>query len=697
MGEVVYNQYESFAAGAITALHGQDIPKEALQYARNTVLVDEGAGKAAVGKRLGVRLMNATPVTGSPAIIGQYEYRRFSGGVFTNYHVITSATGRVERLGTDGTLTTISATGLTSGTYYPDFETANNLLFVVNGQDRKKWDATTWTDFGITRPTVGSMAGAAGAAGSHNGTYELRVVYANSVTGHKSSASNTASATVIVASQQISWSGIPTSADAQVDTRYLYVRNTATQANFYLAGTIANNTDTTATTNVADSALTELAPDTSENDPPPSGVRYLAWHKSRLFAADTTKLYYSKVGLPEAFDPDAYELINPSDGQVITGLVSFNEVLYIFKTTSLYALYGDDPQTWVVRLVDPTAGCCSHRTICTADSAIFWWSTVHGPTRLDPNAEKPRDIGIPIEPTHDGDAIQYDQLTAACAAHDITNSRIYFAVADLTQTRNTLLLPYNYRGGVWEATGWDPMDMASLGEALDSTNTPYVFLGGYAGQVFKMNIGRNDGVPSGTSSGTFVAGSTSVTTITDAGASFLTTGGKLIERRLTLLDSAGQKAVRRARITDNTGTVLTFTPAISVTNGATYTYLIGGPDWEFDTKWDDFGNPFMKKRYEFTWLQGSSTSSSLSVVMDVFLNFAESGTPTTVTFTTSGLWGEDWGSLIWSGSGLSSTRRTRIGKTGRNIKLRFRNHYPDQDAIVRKVAIQGELLTTKLG
>jgi hypothetical protein len=159
-------------------------------------------GKPLATKRKGVSLINATPITGASPIIGQFHYYNTSTG--TNYHALVSRNGRLDTRALDNTITNRS-TALTAGDYYPDFSIANNLLFIVNSQDRLKFDGTSVTIFGITRPTVGSMAGAAGAAGLHNGTYDLRVTYYNSATGNESSASDTATATVTVANQAIDW------------------------------------------------------------------------------------------------------------------------------------------------------------------------------------------------------------------------------------------------------------------------------------------------------------------------------------------------------------------------------------------------------------------------------------------------------------------------------------------------------------
>ena len=371
MGKPLNESFESWADGVITTIESDKVPPTASPRGRNSYLVSAASGKAAAGKRRGMDTMNTTAITGTPAVHGQAQFKKRSGTTFTQHHVLVSDNGRLDTMDTSGALTTINASAFTSGDYIPDFAVANNLLFIVNGQDRKKFNGTAVQNFGITKPSSAPTIADAGDAGNHNGTYEARVTYYNSVTGHESSAGPTSSSAAITNSS-INWTNIPVSADSQVDSRRLYLRNTATQSEFFLVTTISNNTDTTYTSNVADSSLITLGPDTEENDPPPSGVFALAWYGSRMFAADATKVYYSNVGEPEGFDPDNYEQINADDGQAITALHAAQEVLIVFKSNAMYAIDGDNPASWTVRLVDPNVGCTSKRSIRTVEGITYW-------------------------------------------------------------------------------------------------------------------------------------------------------------------------------------------------------------------------------------------------------------------------------------------------------------------------------------
>lgn len=693
---------QGFASGVVLATDATLIPSNASPRGLNSALAQASQGIPFVQKRSGLRCINRTPITSSPAIIGQYGYRRVAND--TDYHLLLDNLGRLSSRDSSDTITSIS-TSFTAGEYYPSFESANDLCFIVNGQDRYKFDGTSVTAFGVARPTVGTLAGAAGAAGLHNGTYELRVTFGVSATGFESSASDTASATVTVANQVISWSNIPVSADAQVDRRYLYVRNTATQTKFYRVGTVSDNVTTTASTSVLDANATTPAPSTSANDRPPSGVKYLAYHQGRLFAASDTYLYWSNIDAPEAFDALSLDGINSGDGQKITGLSSEDDVLLVFKEDRIYGIYnGNDPRTWQIRLVDGDYGCLAHRTIVSADGFTYWWSRF-GLCRYS--------SGAGVEPVGERlygditDTFNSAEIARASAAKDEVNNRLLIALPGAGQTRATRIVPFQTTLGVFEANYWDPMDAASLGMAVDSDGIQRAWLGGYAGQLFKIWDTNTDGVAEGDVTGTWVATGTSVSAFTGMldsdgnAAAFDTTGGGLIERKVTWLDSTGAFVSETRRyITANTATGITQDTATDgFTVGATYTYIIGGPNFQWDTPWRTFGMPWTKKRYEFFQLMVKGLNYGASATIDLAFDYddanANSKERTLTTSSTSGTWDSAiWDQDVWDTSANVQTR-FRVGRVGYSWRARIRNSEANQPFAVLMLGMQAVTQTGK--
>lgn len=669
----------NWRSGVVTAGDPGRLPAEASPRGLNAWLTDVGPTGASPSTRRGLSVVNTTAIS-TIYIKGMADYRKVAAGAFTRYHLVVGEDGRFGTIASDpgasGTYTNNASTIFTGATRV-DFAFAANLAFIVNAAAARKFNGTDLQNFGIARPSTNASV-AAGAAGTPTGTYEVRFTFYNGNTGHESSASDSSSQVTLNA-QQLSVSSIDTSADTQVTARRVYVRNVDTMANFYLAGTISDNTTTTFTWNAADTTLTTKAPDTAENDPPPSGITTLAWHRSRMFAADDNTLYYSKAGLPEAFDPDAFERVNPQDGQRITGLRSYGDVLLIFKSRSLYALFGVDPASWQVRLVSADIGCTSHQSIVAVDTTLYWWSE-QGPVRWDGIGAKPLLIGQALlsEDTIGPAALAYGEFNDVVAGVMPVQQLVVFAVAEFGKTRNTICLPWSYRLNCWVSSKWDPLGgISALATVIDDTGRPWLYAGSYQGQVFRWWDTDVDGVASGTVTGTFVAGSGSISSITGTG--FMTTGSGLVERMVSVVDSSGNLTGRRY-ITANTATSLTLDSSLTVTNGATYTYHIGGPNFEWDTRWEDSGAPFTQKRFEFAYVQ-LDASSGKTANIHLFHN-ARTSSPRVhdVSLTASGV--ED-----------TITRRLHFGRVGHNWLVRTICRAASSPITLQGVGVRGLTLS----
>lgn len=700
-----YLDVQEWSGGVITAQSRDEIPQNASPHALNASLSSVEGRLGIPSKRLGMKCLNRTQIGTATTIHGAYEFIFVRGdGVLRRYHLIVSDDGRLDSISSTGTTKALSVSAFTAGDYIPDFTTAQNLCFIANGQDAVKlFDGLTLGLAGITRPTVGTMAGTAGAAGTPNGTYELRVTYRNSKTGHESSVSDTATSTVTLSSETLDLTNIPVSSEARVDQRRIWVRNTSTMAYFFLVHTISDNTSTTASSvDWTDSSLITRAPDTSENDPP-GAHRYLEWHRNRLYAAGVSsapsQVFYSKLGKPEAFDPDNFERINELDGEPITALYSMQDMLLVFKRTSLWAIIGDNPSTWQVRQLSNDTGCLSHRSIVAIEGSLYWWSE-HGPVQWSGSGGI-ESIGMDLlYPEFVGTVMNDSQRERIAAGVKQGEGEVLFAVPSSQSTVLDLIYIWNHRLGRWSGV-WDPMDIGTFSTARDTNGYPRLYLHNLKGQVFQMGMGLIDGVCTGTVSGTFTAGATSISSITGQ-SGFDTTGGGLVERKVTILDSNGaQVGTFRPKIASNTASVLTFDRTLhGLTNGSTYTFVVGAPNFVWETKAFDHDLPFHKKRYEFIYL-GAESSSANNHWLDIEVDYT-SGTQKTKTLTfaypvIAAEWGvSNWDAVNWDDVTTSNIpRRYRVGMRGHTIRCRIRSPYPNETFVLRKFGIRAMVATDR--
>ncbi len=414
-----------------------------------------------------------------------------------------------------------------------------------------------------------------------------------------------------------------------------------------------------------------------------------------MFVATETGVFYSQLNKPEAFDLLNFESVNQADGQKIRGIHSDHEILIIFKERSTYALYGDDPNTWQIRLIDGELGCQSHRTILSSHGYVWWWSN-SGVARWNLSEAIDR-VGLRSY-GNPADSVNIPEILRASAASSSSESRVVFSLPGVGASRATFLLPFNVKSDAFEATLWDPMDAASLHQGID-TSGPQIFLGGYAGQLFKLWSSNNDGVPSGTTNGTFVSTTPTISSITDAGAAFLNTGGKLIERRVTIIDQNGIPNSIRPKITANDATSLTLDVAVTVTPFLTYTYVIGGPNFQWDTGWRDFNDPWNKKRYEFLYVLLKGASFDTSTRGQMFFDYSESD-PKTQIFIGGGtgggaLWdGGVWDESVWDQAG-DIDERLRVARVGRSYRTRIINAAVNAPFALLLLACQGVIETGK--
>lgn len=687
--------YRDWAQGVITSLRAEEIPANASPRGLNSALVSVGGGRCVVGKRRGGALVNTDTVVDGSSVAR--EIRGLSAfyhtATDTLYRLLTTDDGRLRRLNDDGTHTNVSATFFTADANTPVWATLNDRCFVANGTDQKKLIVISGTltpqSVGITRPAVGSFAGVAGAAGTPNGTYEIVVTFFNTNTGHESSRSN--AITVVLTSDRLDLSNIPVSADTQVTGRYIYARNTATQTAYYRIHTIADNVTTSATgIEWTDSLVTIESPDTAQNDPPPANMRGFIGHGQRLFAWDEDNLYYSALNKPEAFDPEALEPVKPSDGQKIVGCWEVDDnTLVIYKERSTYGLFGDDPNSWTVELLDPTVGLTSPHAVDTIEGVTY------ANSHLGPVAWRfggtPEQIGIArIAPDIDPNVLNASSLDRAIVIADPPRQSVLFCLPSSASDDVDFILAYNYRLGVFQGR-WEPFDMASAVRMKDGADREFVYFGGHYGKVFKWWASDTDGARTSNGSSTFY---TLQTTIASAASTTSFTLPASVEIDATnviglygYLFDADNREYQRRRITvaNNTTKNIQVASAFADTPTVGRTFVIAGPIFEWDTKWQDNGDPFLMKRYLHVFISGVCDTGSTTAYVDLFTGSTTADVKRTWEFDVTGQGGifdESVFDVAVFATDSISTMRRRAAWRGRNYRLRVRHIEPDRQFVV---------------
>lgn len=720
----VYQEIKEWSNGVVKSMPSDHIPPNSMPDGVNTAFVKMGHAQTVIGTRPGLHTINTTAFSGSPIVHFQHNYSYDSGSAVTEYIATLSNDGTLRYKLEDDTYTAALAVPanfpspstlcFTAGDDVVDGAVFNNRLLLFNSAGAKRsLVGQSYVPWGLSAPSSWSVANAAtGSSSMPDETYDVALTFYNSTSGGESSRTVESSVSMGGANRRLKVDITPSAAESAQYTHWrIYLRRQTTQALLYqvlLTETVTPSTLTTdgnipiaTTTAYVDltsaqiAALTTISPNTTENAGPISGCKHVEVFARRVIVADSRKIYWSKQDKADNFRPQDFEPIDTGDGDEITGLCRFSDnLLLIGLNRAVWGLFGDDPQTWVLRPISRTVGVVGSNSFASIGERLAWWAQTIGPVVFDgTNLTR---VGLeelgPDAMAADINLLRGQYITAGV---DVANDRVLWSVSGTGKSRNDLIFPFNYRLDKFEAAKWDAIDAASLCTGVGDDGAFRLYLGGYAGQTFYFDsLTRNDGVPSGTTIGAFTPTTASISTVTSTG--FYTTGSGLVERKVVVTD-ADNRPVAKRRITSNTSTVLTLDSAITgLALNQTYNFYVGGPDWRFYSKWIDHDQPFLRKRFDRLYLHFGSRSSVSSLTIASEINFDES-TQTALSSNTTGttLWDvAQWDESQWA-SGGDLKHRIAIHRNAHALRAAIYCFTPGRDLILYKIGLLSRLLSDR--
>ena len=604
----------------------------------------------------------------------------------------------------------------TAGTNIPSVAIANNLLFVVNGVDAKKINGTVVQNFGIQTMAAPTVVDS-GVAGNPSGTYRFAVTAANTATGAESSRSPFTELAVVGKKITVSWT-FPS--DLQIDVVRVHIfKEGLTDTFFRLVGTNVtpaassvtggySETTVSITVNVTDDNINDLiilSPGEHDNDIPPTGATFIAYHNSRMFATDGVDLFFSTISKPESFSADRVEHVNPGDDQQIVAFASLDDdVLVIGKTHSIHRLLGpNDPNVWEIREVAESIGIKAARTLIAVNSLLMWVAE-QGMFQMEAGGVPTRIIGGETDQGPDVGEFHHlnlSQLDKAIAQFDTLHQRIFFALPAMGKSRNTLIHPYNVKLNVWEDT-WDPMDISAMGILYESaTGFPYVAIGNYRGRAFKLwGTPYVDGVRVSSGTGTFTLKGTptavGAASLTDTTATFDTADDGLDEIPVIAVSPTG--TVSRNIIESNSTTVLTLAENWAPLPDTTWKYYIGSPNFEFDTQemaptaatlLRSSGSKFNTRNFKHVMLKGMSDTGDAHIEILAFVDTVLTQISTDITGTGMTWDVDNWDEGIWGTAAAVATHHVGLGRRGKVCGLRIVNRDPAVGFVLLGIGLKG--------
>lgn len=204
--------------------------------------------------------------------------------------------------------------------------------------------------------------------GPLSGVYTYVYTYYNSVDGSES-APSPVSAELEVGSGKVTVTSIGVSSDPQVDKKRLY-RVGGNVATFTLVATLTNAT-TSYVDVVKDVDSASILLDSTTYDAAPVGLKYLTEAYAMLFGAVGPKLYFTPIGVPNAWP--ATNFIDFSED--ITGIGTVANGLLVFTKYRTYVVSGTGPSTLTKYLLSGDQGCINHFAIANLAGSCLWPST----------------------------------------------------------------------------------------------------------------------------------------------------------------------------------------------------------------------------------------------------------------------------------------------------------------------------------
>jgi hypothetical protein len=211
-----------------------------------------------------------------------------------------------------------------------------DLVAVFDGSSvpKKSTDGTTWTQMGITAPTVAPTASAvAGGSLTNGNTYELSYTYTSSALGTESNASATVQQAVAAGNLTVRGS-VTASADPQVDGINVYLRDVT--GGETVRRKYASYANATTTHDVTSNTWSSAVEEPNDHDVPPALAFGVLW-KNRWWARHATvknRLHFTQIFESQSW-PTLYYIDIPFErGDDISAIIAFGDTLVVFGQAS---------------------------------------------------------------------------------------------------------------------------------------------------------------------------------------------------------------------------------------------------------------------------------------------------------------------------------------------------------------------------
>lgn len=344
---------------------------------------------------------------------------------------------------------------------------------------------------------------------------------------------------------------------------------------------------------------------------------------------DWSHINSSGTILPESWPTDNYDILyGGQDNEKITGLGKVNDQKLIFTNLSTWSTRKSTANTYTRRILLPGVGLMNYRTIANDPELgdVFWQDQnaqirrSGGSSTTTYNLSKHFIANI-LDGTHTG---IHRNLRVNTAKYSYGHA-IFYGFKNWYMLFQPLGTD-TYSTGIFvcdidtNPTGakevpspwmlWTGLTAVCSGMLQDANKNLRPYFADDLGYIWLLDSGTNDGVPSGTTTGTITTISSTV--LTDSAATFYTTNDGLKGVRVRTYDATTGELENDIVVASNTATALTVA-AWTTTPTVGDTYVVGGIIFERYTKVWHEGVSYRQKKTGNLYLHADKPSTSYNL------------------------------------------------------------------------------------
>jgi hypothetical protein len=280
----------------------------------------------------------------------------------------------VRSLNENGTWNSASLSGLSTNEVY--FPADRDLVVAMEGSAQlyKSTNGSSWTAFGLVRPSVSPTLSTLSTGGLSSGEYEISYTYKARGLAVESNASSTPSTIYLAASSGAINAILTNSTNPDVNAIIVYARQKTTgETTRRYVSSLAQSAGVSSTLVITSTAWTSALPEPTDHDNP-SGLSFGVVWKNRWWARDATvtnRIRFTQIFQAQSWPALFYIDIPFTRGDAIQALIPLGNTLLVFGSTTIFLILG---QTSLDFEVLPTLasqdGALGPRAVCVLENGV---------------------------------------------------------------------------------------------------------------------------------------------------------------------------------------------------------------------------------------------------------------------------------------------------------------------------------------